>query len=65
MARGHDNAPLLGMYHHLATGVNKGDSKYVTDQESSDKWDSLEKEVNDIKSKGLQLGTVHDIPDMS
>ena len=57
----HSNEPMIGMYHHIAAGVNKANSKWVTDKNSSDQWDKLEAEMNEMRNKGIGFDTVHDI----
>lgn len=50
------------MYHQVATGTPKNQSRFVTDTDSSNKWDILAQQTADIKNNGHSLDTVHDIP---
>lgn len=58
----HTNEPLVGMYHHIAAGVKKNDSKWVKDKNSSDMWDKLSGEMSEMTNHGIGFDTVHDIP---
>jgi len=61
MADERSNEPIIGMYHHIAAGVNKKDSKWVTDKNSSDTWDKMAGEMAAMRNKGIGFETVHDI----
>ena len=50
------------MYGHITAGVPKNKSKYVTDNESSNHWDAISKQVDEIKNNGQSLDMPHDIP---
>ena len=57
-----DNNDILKMYGHITAGVPKNQSKYVTDNESSNHWDAISKQVGEIKNNGQSLDMPHDIP---
>lgn len=59
-----DSDKLASMTASIANGVPKENSRFVVDEESSKKWDTLAAEIAQIRKDhpGADIGIPHEIP---